>query len=146
VLLITELLTVVSSEFSAANLHNFSLIIESILGISHRVTTLSVARYSGLSARTMQRFYALKQLDWSSINFLLFQHYFYQAHKSYLLVGDETVQAKAGKKSHGLGRFYSSLAKQVIPSVSFLAMSLIDVEKETSYLLATQQLLVFKKL
>ena len=36
---------------------NFAIVIDSILGISNSVTTLSVARYSSLSYRTVQRFY-----------------------------------------------------------------------------------------
>ena len=51
------------------------------------------------------------------------------------------VVSKAGKKTHGVGRFYSSLAQRVIPSVSFVALSLIDVEDRHSYPLHIQQLL-----
>ena len=47
--------------------------------------------------------------------------------------------SKAGKKTHGLGRFYSSLAQRAIPGVSFLALSLVDVEKRRSYPLLVEQ-------
>lgn len=53
------------------------------------------------------------------------------------------MKAKAGKSTHGIGRFYSSIAKQVIKSVSFLIVSIIDVETEKSYVLGCQQL-IFK--
>ena len=140
--IITELLNVLSGQFSATNLQHFAIIIDSILGISNSVTTLSVARYSSLSYRTIQRFYALKDVNWLSVTLFLFKHFIYQKGKSYLFAADETVKGKAGKQTHGLGRFYSSMAKQVIRSVSFLAVSIIDIEKEKSYLLGCKQLII----
>jgi putative transposase len=140
--IITELLNVVSGQFSATNLQHFAIIIDSILGISNSVTTLSVARYSSLSYRTVQRFYALKDINWLLVNLFLFKHFIYKKDKKYLLAADETVKGKAGKQTHGLGRFYSSMAKQVIRSVSFLAISIVDVEKEESYILGCKQLIV----
>jgi putative transposase len=139
--IITELLDVLSGQFSATNLQHFAIIIDSILGISNSVTTLSVARYSSLSYRTVQRFYALKNVNWLLINLFLFKHFLYKKDRNYLLVADETVKGKAGKQTHGLGRFYSSMAKQVIRSVSFLAISIVDVEKEKSYILGCKQLI-----
>ena len=124
--IITKLLDVLSGQFSATNLQHFAIIIDSILGISNSVTTLSVAQYSSLSYRIVQRFYALKDVNWLLVNLFLFKHFIYQKGKSYLFAADETVKGKAGKQTHGLGRFYSSMAKQVIRSVSFLVISIID--------------------
>jgi len=140
--IITKLLDVLSGQFSATNLQHFAIIIDSILGISNSVTTLSVARYSSLSYRTIQRFYALKDVNWLLVNLFLFKHFIYQKGKSYLFAADETVKGKAGKQTHGLGRFYSSMAKQVIRSVSFLVISIIDIEKEKSCILGCKQLIV----
>jgi putative transposase len=140
--IITELLNVLSGQFSATNLQHFAIIIDSILGISNSVTTLSVARYSSLSYRTIQRFYALKDVNWLLVTLFLFKYFIYQKGKSYLFAADETVKGKAGKQTHGLGRFYSSMAKQVIRSVSFLAVSIIDIEKEKSYILGCKQLII----
>ena len=128
--IITELLNVLSGQFSATNLQHFAIIIDSILGISNSVTTLSVARYSSLSYRTVQRFYALKDVNWLLVTLFIFKHFIYQKGKSYLFAADETVKGKAGKQTHGIGRFYSSMTKQVIRSVSFLAISIIDIEKK----------------
>jgi len=47
----------------------------------------------------------------------------------YLLAGDEVVVSKAGKQTHGLGRFYSSIAQRPIPGLSFFALSLVDVQQ-----------------
>ncbi|RYU95243.1 transposase [Emticicia agri] len=61
--------------------------------------------------------------------------------KPYLLAADETVKTKSGKKTYGIGLFYSSIANQVIPSISFLAISIIDIASETSYIIGVKQLL-----
>jgi putative transposase len=59
----------------------------------------------------------------------------------YILAADEVVVSKAGKKTYGVGRFYSGLAQRVIPSVSFLGISLIDVQQRCSYPVQVEQLL-----
>ena len=48
-------------------------------------------------------------------------------------------------QTHGVGRFYSGLAQRVIPSVSFMAWSLIDVERRQSYPLCVEQILPVEK-
>jgi len=50
----------------------------------------------------------------------------------YLLEGDDVVVSKAGKKTYGVGRFYSKIAQRPIPSLSFFALSLIDVKERRS--------------
>lgn len=55
------------------------------------------------------------------------------------MAGDEVVISKAGKTTHGRGRFYSSLAQRPINSVSFMAVSLIDVQARRSYPLQVEQ-------
>jgi len=49
------------------------------------------------------------------------------------------VVSKAGQTTHGLGRFYSSLAQRPIPGVSFLVVSLIDVAQRRAYPLQAEQ-------
>lgn len=139
---IIELLKVLSSQFNATNLQHFAIIIDSIFGISNSVTTLSVSRYSTLSYRTVQRFYALKNVNWLVINLLLLKYFVYRKDKKYLLAADETVKGKAGKQTYGIGLFYSSIQKQVIKAISFLAICIIDVDEKKSYILACKQLIV----
>lgn len=141
VLDIIETLAVLSSQFSATNLRTFASIVESILSVSGSVTTLSVSRMSEVSYRTVQRFYALKSLDWLTIRLLLFRAFVYDPTHQYLLVGDETVEDKAGSHTYGVSRFYSSLYKQAINSVSFLAFSLLDVSTHRSSLIGCGQLI-----
>lgn len=139
---VIELSKVLISQFNATNLQHFTIIIDSIFGISNSVTTLSVSRYSTLSYRTVQRFYALKDVNWLMINLLLFKYFVYKKDKKYLLAADETVKGKAGKQTHGISFFYSSIQKQVIRAVSFLAICIIDIDEKKSYILACRQLII----
>ena len=140
--IITELLSVLQNQFSDTNLRYFSIIADSILSLSRPVTTLSVARMSSLSYRTVQRLYALKDINWLMVNLLLFKTFVYQQGKVYhLLAADETVEGKAGKQTYGIGLFYSSIVQKAIRSINFLAISIIDVEAEKSYFLACQQVM-----
>jgi putative transposase len=82
----------------------------------------------------------LRGVPWLAIRLVLFK-LVYRQDRQYLLAADETVKAKSGKSTHGIGRFYSSIAKRVIPSISVLAISIIDTVDETSYILGTQQLM-----
>jgi putative transposase len=60
-------------------------------------------------SRTIHRFFH-SEVDWLQLKWLFFQLVAYQKGETYLLVGDETVLTKAGKGTHGLDRFFSSLA------------------------------------
>jgi putative transposase len=141
----TKLLSVLQTQLSNTSLQHFIIIANSVLSLSRPATTLSVARMSGLSYRTVQRFYALKNVNWHAINLILFKTFIYKPNKIYLLAADETVEGKAGKHTYGIERFYSSIIQKVIKSVSFLATVIIDVELEKSYFLASKQILQTKK-
>jgi putative transposase len=78
-------------------------------------------------------------LDWAMILWTIVQVYLLKPDGEYLLAGDEVVISKAGDTTHGRGRFYSSLAQRPIDSVSFLAVSLIDVQTRRSYPLQVEQ-------
>jgi putative transposase len=59
--------------------------------------------------------------------------------ESYLLAGDEVVVSKAGKKTHGLDRFFSGLYGKPIVGVSFFVLSLVSVEQRQSYPVGVEQ-------
>ncbi len=108
----------------------------------HHATMLGLSRWTekGGSYRTLQRWYQTP-INWLLIHWTLLQTHLLRSDGIYLLAGDEVVVSKAGKQTHGVGRFYSGLAQRVIPGVSFLALSLIDVQERRSYPLHIQQLL-----
>ncbi len=50
-----------------------------------------------------------------------------------MLVGDESVVTKAGKQSHGLDRFFSSIFNKPVAGLAFFALSLVSVAERKSY-------------
>jgi putative transposase len=123
---------------TARQLHQ---IVFALLCSPDRITMLGLSRWTehGGSYRTIQRFYRTP-INWAQLQWTLIRTHLLGSSGPYLLAGDEVVVSKAGKQTHGVGRFYSGLAQRVIPSVSFLTVSLIDVEKRQSYPLQTAQL------
>jgi hypothetical protein len=101
---------------------------------------LEISRTTKKSYRTLQRFYALTNVAWEKFNLLLFKSFVYKQDDIFLLAGDETVEKKAGKHTHGLSHFFSNLFKQTVPSVAFMALSIISVNKRKSYPLAVKQI------
>ncbi len=101
---------------------------------------LGLSRWTeaGGSYRTLQRWYQTS-LDWASLVWVVVRTHLLKPNGVYLLAGDEVVVSKAGEHTHGLGRFYSSLAGRPIPGVSFLVVSLIDVTARRAYPLQGEQ-------
>ncbi|TXK93124.1 hypothetical protein BMR10_16600 [Methylococcaceae bacterium CS4] len=58
-----------------------------------------------------------------------------------VLIGDEVVVTKSGKKTYGLGRFFSFIQNQAVPGLCFINISLLHVESRKSYPLLAEQLL-----
>ncbi|MCP5099200.1 MAG: transposase [Chloroflexi bacterium] len=57
----------------------------------------------------------------------------------FLLAGDETVVTKAGKMTHGIDRFFSSIYGRPVRGLAFLAFSLISVKRQTAYPVRMEQ-------
>lgn len=107
-----------------------------------RVTMLGISRWTekGGSYRTVQRFFGEKH-DWAKLRWLLIKsHYGVSPLGTWIVTGDEVVVTKSGKQTFGLGRFFSSIQNQPVPSVCFLNISLVHVESGNSYPLVTGQL------
>jgi putative transposase len=115
-------------------------IIVAMLTMTGRVTMLGISRWTeqGGSYRTVQRFFA-KTLPWASMCWLFVRHHLLNPEHEYLLAGDETVVTKAGKQTHGLDRFFSSLYGKPVPGLAFFAFSLVSVQERRSYPLLVEQ-------
>jgi len=137
---IVALLHCLTPYLSNTTMRQMKQIVFAVLCIPDRVTMLSIARWTerGGSYRTVQRWYHTP-LDWATILWSMIHVYLLKPDGEYLLAGDEVVISKAGKTTHGRGRFYSSLAQRPINSVSFMAVSLIDVQARQSYPLQVEQ-------
>jgi hypothetical protein len=111
-----------------------SQVIYGMLVANGRITMLGLSRWTekGGSYRTIQRLYHYT-LPWKAIQWIFFQKRFLKPGDEYLIAGDEVVVSKAGKKTHGLDRFFSGIQQRVIPGLSFFAFSLVNVREERSY-------------
>jgi len=102
-----------------------------------RVTMLGISRWSEeYSYKTVERFFD-KKIDWLGIKWVLIKNVI---GKEVILVADESTISKSGKKTYGLGYFYSGLQSRAIKSIQVLTFSLVDVESRRAYPLFTRQL------
>ena len=101
---------------------------------------LSLSRWSeeGGSYRTIQRWFQTT-LDWGVLLWAVIKAHLVDSKGVYVLAGDDMVVSKTGEKTYSVGRFYSSIAQRPIPSLSFFALSLIDVNQRRSYPVALEQ-------
>ena len=92
---------------SATTIRHFSLIIPAILTMTGRITMLGISRWTekGGSYRTIQRFFATV-LPWGELFMKFFETQLFNPSSEYILAGDATTILKAGKQTHGIGRFF----------------------------------------
>ena len=133
-------LACVSQCAQPTTLRQFGRVIEAMLSISGRVTMRGLSRWSGQggSSRTIQRFFTT-HVNWLQLNWLMIRHHVLDADDVVLMSGDHVVVTKAGKTTHGLDRFFSSLYGKAVPGLCFLSLSLLSVKRRTSYPVVTAQ-------
>lgn len=123
---------------TTANINLLADIIHCFYCVRYGTTTRSLSRYSTYSLRTLFRFLA-KDHEWVAIRLCLLKAFVFKQEQHYIVAMDEVVEGKSGKLTHGLSRFYSSLAQKPVAGVCFFGLSLIDVSKRCSYFLSVQQ-------
>ena len=137
---IIALLACFDQSIDKTTVRQLSRIILAMVTMSGRVTMLGISRWTekGGSYRTIQRFFG-KTLPWLQMSWLFVRHHLLNPEDEYLLAGDETVVTKAGKQTHGLDRFFSSLYSKPVPGLAFFALSLVSVQERKSYPLLVEQ-------
>ena len=70
---------------------------------------------------------------------MFFRQHVYRPNDVYLLVGDEVVATKAGKLTHGLDRFFSSLYGKPVPGLAFFTFSLVSTQQRRSFPIRVEQ-------
>jgi len=137
---IIGLIACLAPYLTSTTLSHLSHLIVALLCICGRVSTLGLSRWSegGGRCRTLQRWYQTP-FEWAVLLWVVVRTHLLKADGTYLLAGDDVVISKAGQHTHGVGRFYSSLAGRPIPGLSFLTVSLIDVTARRSYPLQVAQ-------
>ena len=111
-----------------------------MLVMTGRVTMLGLSRWAGPggSYRTVQRFFSTV-IPWATLFWVFFRQHVYRPEEVYLLVGDEVVATKAGKHTHGLDRFFSSLYGKPVPGLAFFALSLVSTQQRRSFPIRVEQ-------
>lgn len=134
------ILACVSQCVEPTALRQLGRVSEAMLAISGRVTMKGLSRWSGKggSYRTLQRWFNTP-LNWLQLNWLLIRHHLWDSDDVALMSGDHVVVTKAGKTTHGLDRFFSSLYGKAVPGLCFLSLSLLSVKHRTSYPVVTEQ-------
>ena len=70
---------------------------------------------------------------------MFFRQHVSRADEVSLLVGDAVVATKAGKHTHGLDRFFSSLYGKPVPGLAFFALSLVSTQQRRSFPIRVEQ-------
>ena len=137
---IVALLQCLQPHVTATTLRHFSRIALAMLVMTGRVTMLGLSRWTGKggSYRTVQRFFATV-LPWATLFWVFFRQHVYRADEVYLLVGDEVVATKAGKHTHGLDRFFSSLYGKPVPGLAFFTLSFVSIQQRRSFPIHIEQ-------
>ena len=135
-------LHVLRQGLDATPLKRLGVLVQTMLTMTGRITMLGLSRWAekGGSYRTIQRFYNTV-IPWGTILWLFFKAHLYRSATEYILVGDESVVTKAGKTTHGLDRFFSSIFGRPIPGLAFLAFSLVSLKERKSYPLLVEQVI-----
>ncbi len=138
---ITTVLLCLQPVLSTTLFRQLNVISEAMLMMQGRVTMLNISRWTrkGGSYRTIQRFF-LSSISWEVLNWRLIKPLLCQRDGVILIAGDATTVSKAGKKTYGLGRFFSSIYSRTVPGIAFQALSLIEVGRRSSWPILMEQL------
>jgi len=119
-----------------------SRIIVAMIAMTGRVTMLGLSRWTekGGSYRTVQRFF-YTVIPWAQVFWAFFREHLFDHQDTYLLAGDESVVTKAGKQTHGLDYFFSSLQQKAVRGLSFFTLSLISTKQRRSYPICVEQMI-----
>src|SRR5215468_2798220 len=137
---ILALLQCLQPSVPATTLRQCSRIVRALLVMTGRITMLGMARWAdkGGSYRTIQRFFATV-LPWGILFWAFFRTYLCSSGAYYLVAGDEVIVTKAGKSTHGLDRFFSSLYGKPVPGLAFFPLSLVSVQERRSFPMRVEQ-------
>ena len=106
---IIQVLQCLSQCLDKTTLSQLNRIVPAMLAMTGRVTMLGISRWTGTggSYRTIQRFFNTP-IAWGTVSWFFIRHHLLDPEDVILVDGDECVVTKAGKKTHGLDRFFSS--------------------------------------
>ena len=132
----------IQNSVSKTTLRQLSRIIVAMIAMTGRVTMLGLSRWTekGGSYRTVQRFF-YTVIPWAQVFWIFFREHLLDHQDTYLLAGDESIVTKAGKRTHGLDYFFSSLQQKAVLGLSFFTLSLISTQQRRSYPVCVEQMI-----
>jgi putative transposase len=137
---ILALLQCLQPSLPATTLRQFSRIVRALLVMTGRITMLGISRWAGKggSYRTVQRWFSTV-LPWAMLFWVFFRQHVHCPTDVYFVAGDDVIVTKAGKHTHGLDRFFSSLYGKPVPGLAFFTLSLVSVQKRRSFPMRIEQ-------
>ncbi|KJU81849.1 transposase IS4 family protein [Candidatus Magnetobacterium bavaricum] len=137
---LVALLQVLHTTLDRRIMRQLLVIVIALLGMTGTVTMLGISRWTdkGGSYRTIQRFFNT-HIDWLQVSLLFIKYILLDINDTLLIAGDETVINKAGKKTYGLGWFFSSIHSKSVQGISFLSLSIVSVKNKQSYPIIMEQ-------
>ena len=137
---IVALLSCIEPFVSTKTRRQFSCIIAAMLAMSGRVTMLGISRWAGKggSYRTVQRFFSTA-LPWATLFWAFFRQHLFRPDDVYILAGDEVVVSKAGRRTHGLDRFFAGVFGRVIPGLAFFSLALVSTQQRRAFPVRIEQ-------
>src|SRR6185295_11878709 len=137
---IVALLQCLRPHVTTTTSHRLSRITLAWLVITGRITMLGLSRWAGKggSYRTVQRFFSTV-LPWAMLFWVFFRQHVHCPADVYFVAGDEVIVTQAGKHTHGLDRFFSSLYGKPVPGLACFTLSLVSVQKRRSFPMRIEQ-------
>ncbi len=137
---ILALLLCLHSCLPMTTIRQLSRITLALLCMTGRVTMLGISRWSGAggSYRTVQRCFATA-IPWAHLLWIFFRQHLLRPDDVYLLAGDEVVVTKAGKKTFGLDRFFSSVYQHPVPGLAFFSLALVSTKERRAFPVRLEQ-------
>jgi putative transposase len=139
---ITTLLSCLHPLLDSTTYRQLLIVSQTLLMMTGRITMLGISRWAGKggSYRTIQRFF-MTTIAWDRLNWAIIKASLPKDRGVILIAGDATTVTKSGKKTYGLGRFFSSIYSRAVPGIAFQTLSLIDVNRRSSWPLLIEQIL-----
>lgn len=119
-----------ASDLSKTRRQFLSHILMLFLSVRHRINFLQLARHSDQYCEHSMRLHFEKYIDFATINQQLVQQH---GSGHFILALDASYLPKSGKKTPGLGHFWSGTAQQALWGLEVSLLSVIDVEHRTAW-------------
>lgn len=127
---LTDAIVAKATDLSKCRRQFLSYILMLFLSIRHRINFSQLARHSDRYCDRSMRLHFEEFVDFASINRELIRQH---GSGHFLLALDPTYLPKSGRKTPGLGRYWSGSAQKALWGLEASLLSVIDVEHRTAW-------------